>query len=462
MPSPFNGINMASQALRAFQQQQEVAGYNIANVNTPGFSRQSSQLTQTPAVTIYGVHPYTMGTGVTVDNVNRMRDMFLEARMQGAAGDLSRFDTLTSNLMRVEPVLVEPAGSGVADAMNRFFDSWSALASNANDPAARLEVQLSGSSLASKIRATYGQLEQHEAEIDTEISGTISQINEIAGRIAGLNKEIQAKVGTGVMPNDLLDARDLAVQDLSKLVDVRTVAGRNGSINVYVDQFSLVEGSFAREVPSTVDVANSSFTVDGFTYRVRTGKLGGAMAAAANIGSYKSSLDNVANALRTDVNALHQSGTNKLGNTGVNFFNDVVPPALQTGAADFDLSAEVAGNIDAIAAGASGAAGDGGIALALSRLRDTPSALLGGRSTVQYFQDLVSAVGRDSAYYQNSLDTQKSIVGQIENQRQSISGVSLDDEMADMMRYQRSYQAAAKALTVFDQMTDDLINMLRR
>ena len=462
MPSPFSGINMASQALRAFQRQQEVAGNNIANVNTPGYSRRSSQLGQAPETTIYGVNPYTMGTGVLVQNVNRMRDMFVEARMQGAVSDQSRFDTLASNLMRVEPVLVEPAGNGVADAMNRFYDSWSALSSNANDPAARLAVQLAGSSLASKIRATHGQLTQHQAEIDTEVQGAIGQINALAVSISDLNKQIQAKIGTGVLPNDLLDARDLAVQDLSKLVDVRTRPAENGAINVYVDQFTLVESRTARALPTTVDVAGGTFDVNGNTYRVRSGKLGGAMTAAANINSYIDKIDNLANALRADVNSLHRSGTNKLGNTGVDFFNDVVPPAFPTGATDFDLSTDVAGNIDAIAAGASGAAGDGGVALSLSRLRDMPSVILGGRSSVQHFHDLVSGVGRDSAYYQDSLDTQKSIVGQIENQRQSVSGVSLDDEMADMMRYQRSYQAAAKALTIFDQMTDDLINMLRR
>lgn len=459
MPSPFQGIDLAGRALRAFQRQQEVAGHNIANVNTPGYSRQSASLAASSPTDVYGIQSYTLGTGVSVTTVGRIRDMFLEARMRGAQSDMGRLTTLADNLTRVEPVLVEPAGSGVADAMNRFFNSWSALSSNANDSGARLEVQQAGQSLAMKIRSAHREISAQEAHITTNVGNVVSQVNEIAERISSLNAQIRTKMGTGVMPNDLLDARDLAVQDLGKLVDVRTTSPGDGSINVYVDQYTLVEGAHVRPLPNAVDPTTSTFTVSGVTYRIRSGQLSGLVTAQNNLASYRGQLDTLANTLRTEVNTLHQSGTNKLGNTGVNFFNDGVP---QTGATDFELSAEVRADQNAIAAGSSGAAGDGGIALALSRLKETSVAGLGNRSMNQYFTDLVSSVGRDSAYYANSVDTQRSIVDQIENQRQGISGVSLDDEMADMMRFQRSYQAAAKLLTVFDQMTDDLLNMLRR
>lgn len=462
MPSPFQGINVAGNALRAFQRQQEVAGHNIANVNTPGYSRQSATLGQTPGLNVPGSPGYTVGTGVSVTTVERIRDMFLEARMQSAGSDMGRLTTLADNLRRVEPVLGEPAGNGVSDALNRFFNGWSALSSNAGDASARLEVQQAGEALATRLRAAHREISEQEARMSTELGQTVSQVNELSNRIASLNGQIRTKLGAGVVPNDLLDARDLAVQDLGKLVDVRTTALPDGSINVYVDQYSMVEGSLVRPLPPAIDPSTATFVADGVTYRIRSGKLSGLATAQNSLASYRGQLDTLANTLRTEVNSLHQSGINKLGNTGVNFFADVAPPAQQTGAFDFSLSAEVQADAQAIAAGASGAAGDGGVALSLSRLRETPLAALNNRSMNGYFQDLVSAVGRDSSNYSRALDTQKSIVDQIENQRQGISGVSLDDEMANMMRFQRSYQAAAKLLTVFDQMTEDLLGILRR
>ncbi|MCO5296664.1 MAG: flagellar hook-associated protein FlgK [Fimbriimonadaceae bacterium] len=462
MPSPFQGIDIATRALRAFQRQQEVAGNNVANVNTPGYSRQSADLSATRGLDVYGVQHYTLGTGVSVTTVNRIRDLFLEGRMQTAQSDLSRLGTMADNLARVEPMLSDSAGGGVSTALNRFFSAWSGLASGANDPAARLEVQQSGASLAMQIRSTYQQLSSQEAQISNDLSSNVSQINELTQHIAALNNEIRSKLGAGITPNELLDARDLAVGQLSNLVDVRTVDQPDGSMNVYIDQYTAVEGKVSRPIPATIDPGTSSFTVDGKTYTVRGGTLAGLAQSQNNLAAYRGSLDTLANTLRTEVNALHQTGINKLGNTGVNFFNDATPPDPQTGAVDFNLSAEVAGSLDAIAAGTSGAAGDGGVALALSRVRDQSIPALGNRSPTQFYGDLVSSVGRDVAFYRDSADTQTSVVDQIEQQRQSVSGVSLDDEMADMLRFQRSYQAAAKLLSVFDQMTNDLINMLNR
>lgn len=462
MPSPFQGIDIATRALRAFQRQQEVAGNNVANVNTPGYSRQSADLASTRGLDVYGLQHYTLGTGVSVTTVNRIRDLFLEGRMQSAQSDLSRLGTMADNLARVEPVLNDATGAGVSEALNRFFAAWSGLAGAANDSAARLEVQQSGAALAMKIRSTYQELSSQEAQIANGVSDTTARVNELTRQIASLNAQIRSKLGSGITPNDLLDARDLAVGQLSHLVDVKTVDQPDGSMNVYIDQYTVVEGNVARPIPATLDAGTSNFTVGGKTYTVRGGVLAGLAQSQITLATTRGSLDTLANTLRTEINALHQTGINKLGNTGVNFFNDATPPDPQTGAVDFALSAEVAGSLDAIAAGTSGTAGDGGVALALSRVRDSSLASLGNRSPVQFYSDIVSSMGSDVAFYRASADTQSAVVDQIEQQRQSVSGVSLDDEMADMLRFQRSYQAAAKLLSVFDQMTNDLINMLNR
>jgi flagellar hook-associated protein 1 FlgK len=170
-------------------------------------------------------------------------------------------------------------------------------------------------------------------------------------------------------------------------------------------------------------------------------------------------LDSIANELLTQINSVHATGTNPLGNTGVNFFNDSNP---QSGAIDLDLDAAIAADPDAIVSSVTGTPGDGGLALSLSRLRDQTIGALGGKTFGRYFQAMVSDVGTRVAYWESELQTQSAVSDQIDAQVQAVSGVSLDDEMANMLRFQRSYQAAAKALTIFDQIAEDLINMVRR
>lgn len=460
MPSPFHGINLASNALRAFQRQLDVTGNNIGNVNTPGYSRQVADLVTPEGTTVYGVRPFTIGNGVSIGNVNRIRDQFLETRRMSENAQLGRFTTLSGGLRGVLSVYGEPSDTGIANALDQFFNSWSALASNPGSPGARETVQAAGATLASRVRTTYGQLVSAESLVTTQIDGTLARIDELAARIADLNGQIRQRVGSGDQPNELLDARDQAIKDLSGLVDLTTYRNGDGGISVYVNQFTLVDSVGSHAFPKTYDALTSTVTDGVQTYDVRSGKLAGLFGTISKSTGYRAQLDTFANSLRTSVNSMHSTGVNENNTTGIAFFNDANP---QTGAIDFDLDAQVKADARNISAGVSGASGDGGLALALSRIRDdTTIAGLGGRSPTSYYADLVSGIGRDASAAEVSSGTQEAIVSQIDLQVQSISGVSLDDEMANMMKFQRSYQAAAKALTVFDQVTEDLINMLRR
>ncbi|HVL38294.1 MAG TPA: flagellar hook-associated protein FlgK, partial [Fimbriimonadaceae bacterium] len=294
------------------------------------------------------------------------------------------------------------------------------------------------------------------------VVNAIEDINRISQSIATLNAEIRARQTTGQQPNDLLDLRDQAVQELSLLADVDTYRLGDGSIGVYMNQFPMVDASGARPLPTTYDAATQTLTDANGTYEVRGGTLAGLFQSIVAVEDSMRQLDTLANTLRTEFNSVHITGTNLNGTSGIRFFNDSTPPNPQSGAIDFDLSAEVRADTSNIAAGVSGAAGDGGLALSLSRLRDTSLTALGDRTFNRFYSDLLGQIGRDSAYYRSARDTQVAVIEQIDQQIQSVSGVSLDDEMANLMKFQRSYQAAAKALTVFDQMTEDLIGMLRR
>ena len=460
MPSPFHSIELASRALRAFQRGLDVTGHNISNVNTRGFSRQSIEFNETDPTTFFGMHALTLGTGVTVSGVNRIRDVFLDNRMFQTLGNQGRFQALSSGLNNIEPIFNETDGAGVSAALTQFFNAWSDLASNPNQPAALMGVQQAGQTLATKIRTAYRDLMTMRNQFQAQIGESLTEVDRLSARIYELNKEIKRRVGQGETPGDLFDQRDLAIEDLSKLVDVNVQRKADGSVSVFTNGFTLADDFASYAIPKTFDPATYTLTDGTRTIRLDGGQIRGQMEAFNRAGAYQAELDTLANSLRTEINTAHTSGINANGTTGINFFNDVLA-GPQTGAVDFDLSLEVKADIRNISAGTTGNSGDGGLALALSQKRDQASALLGNRKFGQFFSELVAGIGRDMRSAEASLDTENAVAQQIDLQRQSISGVSLDDEMANMLKFQRSYQAAAKALSIFDEVTEELIAMVR-
>lgn len=460
MPGTFNGINVASGALRAFQRGMDITGHNLGNISTRGYSRQTVEYRANDAINFYQNGTMSLGQGVSIQSINRIRDTFLDSRMQAASGDLGRFQTLSTTLRQIEPVFNEPGANGIGNALDKFFNAWSGLATNPGDAASRIEVQQSGQTLANRIRGTFQNLQARQSELSTQINSTVDQINSLSTRIADLNREIRENMASGGVPNDLLDARDLAVEDLSALVNVNTSQLPSGEIAVHFGGYPLVDGTGATPFPSGLSTS-TYMTSDGtHQFPIRSGKLFGLMEASNKVTSYQTQLNDLANNLRSEINLLHQTGTNMNAATNVDFFAvNLANP--NSGALDFDLSAPVKADVKNIAAGTTGAAGDGSLALTLSNLRNGAIAGLGTKTFSSFYSSMIATVGRDVEFADQSLATQDALVGQVDAQRQSVSGVSIDDEMANMMKLQRSYQAAAKALSAFDQMTEELIGLIR-
>ncbi len=458
MPSPFTGIDIASTALRAFQRALDVTGNNISNVDTPGYTRQSVDFTQMQASDFFSVHRQSLGSGVGIEQVNRIRDAFLDARKLASTSDLGMSQMLSDSLNQVQSVMNDTNGTGIATALDNFFNAWSALAANPNEPTLKVQVQQAGQTLADRVRSTYADLSTVSTQMSKEANQTFLDIDTLTKNISDLNSQIRAKMAAGEQPNDLLDKRDQAVKSLGALVDIRTYTQSDGSILVYSNQFTLVDKSGSYSYPKTFNAATSQVSDANGTYDIRAGKLAGLFQGMQSISAYQAQLDTLANTLRTQINTPHMTGVNSLGNTGVLFFNDAVP---QTGAIDFDLDATVKGNAQAISCGVSGNAGDGGLALSLSQLRNSTLAGLGNQSFSDYYNALIGKVGTDAQAAKGAVDSKSSVDRQLDVQIQSVSGVSLDDEMANMLRFQRSYQAAARALSVFDQTTEELIGILK-
>lgn len=461
MAGPFLGLSMASNALRSFQRALDTTGHNVANVNTKGYSRQTVQFGTNMPLSYFNGARYSVGQGSTITSINRIRDGYLDVSYNSSTSNMGKFEARANGLMALDRTYSEPRDDGIAASLEQMFNAWSALGSNPTDPSARAKVRNAGLQLTNTVRTSYQQFQSIETNAKTSVNSTIGRINTLANSIAELNKEIVKNTVTGGTANDLMDKRDMALNELSSLVNIKKEVFPDGQYAVYAAGFTLVDSVGARTFPNNYDASTGSVTDGAITYFVSSGKLSGDFSTLNETRSQMANLDNLANTLRTQFNAVHSTGINDLGNTGVNFFNDVaVPP--QTGAIDFALSTEVLADSRAIVAGTTGNAGDGGLALSLAGMRDTSFAAMGNQSFGQFFQKVVSDLAHQSSYADSAVETESAVLAQIENQIQSVSGVSLDDEMANLLQYQRTYQAAAKMLTVFDEVAQDLIGILRR
>jgi len=457
MPGAFDGINMATTALWASQQELDVTGDNVANVNTPGYSEQAVTVSEAPTSTYYSDGAQQQqGSGVTVDSVNRVRSALLDAQMNSAQSTLGTYTSLSGNLQQVASVLNDTNGTGIGNDIDQFFNAWSALGSNPNSAGATTAVQQAGLNLTQDVQSAASQLNQLSGQANGQVQSTISQVNTLAKQIAGLNSQIVQAQATGESPNSLLDQRTQALSDLANLVNIQTNTNSDGSVSVNVSQFDLVDQGGAKGFPTTYNAANGTVGSAGATISVTGGQLSGLFQSINAIQGDQTQLDTIANTLTTQVNGLSTTGKTSTGTTGVNFFDP-----SSTGAATFQLSSTVAANASSIAAGTSGNSGDGSLALKISNLQSSTTLPgLGGQTISGYYQGLIGQVGSSASTYQNSLSTQQAVITQITGQISTTSGVDLDTQMADMLKYQQSYSVAARALSIFQQTTEDLLTAI--
>ncbi len=458
----FSMINMQSNALRAFQTAMTTTGHNISNVNTEGYSRQRVDFAAQTPLSIYSNGYRSVGQGVGVTGINRIKADYLDASLNASLGNTGRFQTLSDGLKSIDTSYGEPGAGSVSNALNKFYSSWSGLAANPGDTATRTQLRAAAQTLTDTVRGKYSALSAMAASASSDISATITQVNDLAQQISNLNTQIKKDSSTGGTPNDLMDQRDLALSKLSGLVNTTKSVFSDGTYAVSVSGFNLVDSAGATAFPSNVNVANGTFTDGSYTFKLQSGSLMGQMESLNHTRSQMANLDTLSNTLRTQINGAHKAGMGLDGVTGRNFFNDSIPPLLQTGAIDFNLDPAVVASTNAIAAGTSGKAGDGGLAQSISDSANTSLVGLGNQTISGYWQANVTQVASDTKYYTNQLNGETTVQTQISQQQTAVSGVSLDDEFANLQKFQRSYQAAAKALTIFDQTTQELIAMVVR
>jgi flagellar hook-associated protein 1 FlgK len=457
MAGLFDGLELGKRALATHQLWMNTIGHNIANVNTPGYTRQRVNITTTiPFDDPVG----PVGTGVTATDIRQVRDLFLNSQYRTENRSLGRWTASEKILTQLEALLGEPDENSLGGLLDKFWACWSDLATNPESMAARTALKEQTNLLTDAFHRLSRQMLDMQKSADNDISLATDKINTLAREIASLNMQIaRAELGTA-NANDLRDKRDLAIDELSRYVDINVRELANGTATVYIGAMAIVEGTSSFDI-STIKSRGQAIAASDVVWggskepiKILDGELKGLFDIRDDvIPRYLQALDDIAEALVNNVNALHRSGYGLSGRTGVDFFD---PGAVS--ASNITLSQDI--NIDAarIAASQSGEVGDNAIALAIADLKSDRLMMKGMASINEFYATKIGEIGIETDRAGTLKENYELLVAQLDNARQSVQGVSLDEEMAQMIKFQHAYDAAARVITVMDQSLETVIH----
>ncbi len=423
------GLQTALSGLIAQQDAIDVTGNNITNANTEGYSRQTAVLQTKEPLHIAALSAVTgeggqLGTGVTVATITRIRNTYLDASYRehntaaGAAG------AQAEELSQAQSAFNEPSSTGLASQLSAFWSSWNELADSSNSEEAKIGVVGAAKQLTGSLHQLAAQLQSLEGQASAQyaaITGPTGEVASDATQIAELNHQIKLSLAAHQQPNELEDHRDLLIDKLSALASVTVTKEADGTDTVTFGNAALplVEGSTANWPQALTAAAG--------------GKLGALLELSSPTGalaSYQAALNEVAGTLADSVNELH---------TATPFFKGTTAATIEVAVASGEVQTS-----------SEGASGGNNVALAIAGLR--------GGAAEQRYAALIAQIGTGVQSANTNLANSEAVLTAVSNQRQSVSGVSLDEEMTNLITFQRGYQASAQALNVMNEMLNTLIN----
>jgi flagellar hook-associated protein 1 FlgK len=471
MPGLFDSLNIASSGLNAQQQAIEVAGQNLANVNNPAYSRQVVvEQAATPVQTSIGQE----GTGVEVVSIQQIRDAMLDDQIQGENSITSFLQTQQNALQTAQSDIGEQLQStsstdtsvgstgGLDSDLSGLFNDFQALSTDPSSTANRQALISQAQQLAAQFNQVDQSLSGLQAQLNQSVQTDVGRANQLLSQIAGLNQQIAVAQGSpGGTANDLVDLREEDLENLANLVNFQPVANSDGSVNVVVDGQLLVSGS---DVQDTLQAYNagggrmlvSTANAPGTPLTLSGGSIQGAIDTRDNsLASLQGGLNQLASQLITQVNAVYSKGYDLNGHKGANFFTG-------TDASDIGVNATLANDPSTLqAAGIAGAPGDNQVAAALAQLGNAPQSGLGNQTFSASYNATITDLGSALSNANSNLSDQQAVQNMLSQQRSSVSGVSLDDEMTNIMTYQQAYEATAELVNAINTMMGD-VNLMKQ
>ena len=461
MPGTFFAINIGQSGLAAAQLGQDVTGQNIANANTPGYSVQSLHQTASDAYTQADLNtnltPGLIGSGVSVSSIQRASDQFLDTQVRDANSHLQSQTAQSGALQQVDNTFGEPSDTGLNAALTKFFNAFQDVANTPENTGVRAAAVQQGAALASTFQTVQAGLTAAAGSLSGQANAGIQAVNSDSAQIAALNISIKAGTRGGQSPNDLVDQRGVLLDKLSGLANITVQNNSDGTVNVSVGSTALVLGT---------DSFSASLSGLSAAGDLTSGALSGLSKAQAQIGAYQSQLNSAAASVVSQVNSAQANGLDLNGNAGTLFFTATAGNEAATIAVNPDLEANP-GHLAAASVPtppATFGAGDGlnaqTIAGLLTKTVTTAGDPLAGQSIQSYYQGTVSDAGSRAAAALSGAGTAQAGYTQLSNQRSSETGVSTDTELANLLKYQRAYQASARVITTADDLIGTLINNL--
>ncbi|MEO8905633.1 MAG: flagellar hook-associated protein FlgK [Polyangiaceae bacterium] len=457
-------LNVARDALTAQSYGLGVTGSNISNASTPGYVRRVALL-QTQAL---GTQT---GGSVVASGLQRVTNDFIERREYAATGLSSAATARDQTLASVESLFNDTGGTGLGASLSNLYSSFSGLANNPTDGTSRTNVLAAADAFTQRVNATGSALAQAKQDLTTQARQTIDQVNQRAQEIAKLDMQIAQATVQGNDAADLKDQRTQKLLNISGLINTTTFTDGNGNQVVQVAGTTIVDGTHAGKLSLDLNgdgslklnAVQSGGGTTEITQYLTGGTLGGIKEARdTDLFDVSKKLDQFVFDTATAINTQHAAGVGADGGTGRNLFD--VGSTPDGAARNVKVSVDVFNQPDRIAAAANVFSVPGGSdnAVALTKLADVFTNTGSTRTAAEAYGDLVGSVGTSRANSQRDVDTQGAILQQVQSMHQSESGVSLDEEMVALTKYQNAYQAASKLLNVADSLLGELMNSVGR
>ena len=445
----------ALSGLSAEQAALEASTNNVANANTPGYSRQVPILVSSDPVVI---DPLTFGTGVTLKQIESIRDPILESQIQQETQTQGQLNSLVSALQQTQVNFTSSTGD-IGTALSNFFNSYNQLSTSPADLSLRQGVLTAAGNLATAFNVAANNLTAQRQNLNNNVTQTISQINQLSQQIAQLNGQISQLENVGESAGTLVDQRTTLIDQLSSLVDVSVIPSGNSLTLTTANGAPLVAGqqSFTLQAESDPSGVLHVYSLGSdITSKIVSGQLGGLLQARdVQIPAIQTQLDTLASGVASAVNAVQTAGYDLNGTlaTGINLF--APPPAGGVGAAaSFSV---VITDPALIAASSDGTIGNNANAEAMYALRS--QGVVNGQDPTDYYSGIVFNIGNVVSNNTSEQSASSLVLQQLNDQRSSVSGVSLDEEAANMVRFQQAYSASAQVISTINNMMQTVINM---
>jgi len=471
----FGTLNLATRSLATQRGGTEVAGHNLANVSNPAYARQRMRI-ETSVAMLSELGP--QGTGADGVSIERLRNTLLDGQIVQEAsvlGSLSsqqqalqyaqanlgqRLDRQASGAEGAAAASGVGGAQGLAETVTGLFAAFQGLSTNPTSLTDRQAVMIKAQDLATQFNQVSRRLGEVNTLLNRSVSSEVDQVNAAIKDIASLNAQIMGIEGAAGMANDLRDARQLRLEELGKLASITVTESGSGAVNVTLDGVAMTAGRKVVEQLEAYDPGDGRLLLRGQTsgtaINLSSGSLQGTIEARdGDVAVLQTQIDKLAGALISRVNAVHSAGYALDGSTGENIFGGTDAATISINALLLDQPGRVQ------ASGVAGSVGDNQGILAMARLSEESQASLGGQTFSESYNQAVSRLGSSLSSLNGQIDNETLVSDMLIRQRDSVSGVSLDEEMTDLIRFQRAFQASARLVSTVDEMLEIVVSMKR-